>query len=293
MSTAPTYDIQKQYYIIDTSGNYFRQDGEGQLVAARNKEEAFSFYGSEVMEKLGSGKKAQFYRAVPIDQYGMNGIDNGMNGDIGINPDRVISPNEDNGKSSGQPLSSSQDRKIIVNAAKETSKGKGQEDMNHSKKKNPLFQNIADLAEVDWIELMQNLTYVIAMLPAYKEQLQTDQMMVDQMIIDLMHFVELYEYDDHNALDIMEKIHEARKERRIVKNELYRVERFQNAVGSNTIAIRCKDALKQIQSKEAGCYRPRIAPELFEEKELAPRNIHKCYADKNALVYGSKRRSRV
>ena len=288
MSTASTYDVQKQYYIIDASGNFFRQNGEGQLVAARTREEAFTFFGSEVMEKLGSGKKAQFYRAVPVDQYGMNGIDNGMDGKIGINPDKIISPDEDNGKSSGQPLSSSQDRKIIVSAAKETSKGNGQEDMNNSKKINPLFQNIADLAEVDWIELMQNLTYVIAMLPAYKEQLQTDQMMADQMIIDLMHFVELYEYDDRNALDIMEKIHEARKERRIVKNELYRVERFQNAVGSNTIAIRCKDALKQIQSKEAGCYRPRIAPELFEEKELAPRNLHKCYADKNALVYGSK-----
>ena len=82
MSTAPAYDIQKQYYIIDASGNYFRQDGEGQLVVARTREEAFTFYGSEVMEKLGSGKKAPFYRAVPIDQYGMNGIDNGTNGNI-------------------------------------------------------------------------------------------------------------------------------------------------------------------------------------------------------------------
>ena len=288
MLTAPAYNIHKQYYIIDASGNYFRQNEEGQLVAARTREEAFTFYGSEVEEKLGSGKKARFYRAVPVDQYGTSDDDGGMSGNTGTKTNKMISPDEGNEKSSGQTLSRPQDKSTMTGAAREILTGKGHAVMDHSKKKNPLFQNITDLAQVDWIELLQNLTYVIAMLPSYREQLQTDQMMADQMIIDLMHFVELYEYDDRNALDIVEKIHEARKERRIVKNELYRVEKFQNAVGSNTIAIRCKDALKQIQSKETGCYRPRIAPELFEEKELAPRNLHKCYADKYALVYGSK-----
>ena len=192
------------------------------------------------------------------------------------------------GSSPDQPLSCPQDNDSgtgdIPEAAPE---GKEQTDMNHSEKQNPLFQNITDLAGVDWVEFLQNLTYVIAMLPSYKEQLQTDQMMADQMIVDIMHFVELYEYDDRNALEMMEKLREVRKERRIVKNELYRVERFQNAVGSNTIAIRCKDALKQIQAKEAGRYRPRVAPELFEEKELAPFVLHKCYADKESLLHDS------
>ena len=96
--------------------------------------------------------------------------------------------------------------------------------------------------------------------------------------------MELYDYDDRDALEMMEHLREAREKHRIIKNEMFRVERFQNSIGSNADAIRAKDALKQIKGKEAGTYRPRIAPELFEDAQLQPRDLHKCYADRDGMV---------
>ena len=87
------------------------------------------------------------------------------------------------------------------------------------------------------------------MMPAYKDKLNKDQSDTELLLIDLMHLVELYEYDDEMSLDIIDKIWEAREKRRVIKNELFRVERFQDAVGSNAIAIKTRDALEKIKKK--------------------------------------------
>lgn len=87
-----------------------------------------------------------------------------------------------------------------------------------------LFQDIADLAEVNWIELLSNLVYINAMLPSYKEKLTEDQSRTELLIIDLMHYIELYKYDDQKALEVMDRLREAREKRRIIKNELFRLD---------------------------------------------------------------------
>jgi len=71
----------------------------------------------------------------------------------------------------------------------------------------------------------------------------------------------------------------AREQRRVIKNEIFRVERFQDAVGSNAIAIKTRDALEKIKKKEAGTYRPRFSPDLFTDVHLRPRKLHRCFAE--------------
>ena len=117
------------------------------------------------------------------------------------------------------------------------------------------------------------------MMPAYKDKLNKDQSDTELLLIDLMHLVELYEYDDEMSLDIIDKIWEAREKRRVIKNELFRVERFQDAVGSNAIAIKTRDALEKIKKKEAGNSRPRVSPDLFTDVHLRPRKLHRCFAE--------------
>ena len=65
---------------------------------------------------------------------------------------------------------------------------------------------------------MTNLVYISTMLPAYKEKLQADLSETELLIINLMHFIEIYEYDDRKGLEMMERIREARVQSHIVKN---------------------------------------------------------------------------
>ena len=60
-------DLKTLYYIKDSFGNYYRLNGDKELVAAREQVEAGIFTYLEVSERLGNGKKAQFYQAVPVE----------------------------------------------------------------------------------------------------------------------------------------------------------------------------------------------------------------------------------
>lgn len=62
-------DTGKRYYIVDThSGNYYKLDERGQLVQARNSDEAALFTGREAKQRIGAGKKARFYTMVEVPE---------------------------------------------------------------------------------------------------------------------------------------------------------------------------------------------------------------------------------
>lgn len=60
--------INKLHYIIDGSGNYYRIDGNNQLVIAENRDAASLFSLEEASERIGDGKKSQFYATLPMDE---------------------------------------------------------------------------------------------------------------------------------------------------------------------------------------------------------------------------------
>ena len=118
------------------------------------------------------------------------------------------------------------------------------------------------------------------MLPSYKDQLREDQSRNDLLITDLLHLIELYQTGDEETESIMEQLKQAREERRIIKNEFFRAEKFQAAFGTKVLVGNAKEALRQIKAKENGNYRPRIAPQLFDGREQRSRLLHKYYAGK-------------
>lgn len=54
-------------YIMDGNGNYYRLNGNDQLVVAGSKDEASVFTSVEADERIGRGKKARFYHTIPVD----------------------------------------------------------------------------------------------------------------------------------------------------------------------------------------------------------------------------------
>jgi len=54
------------YFVVDASGNYYRVNNENQLVAVADREYAGVFSYAEVNQKIGEGKKSQFYSILPV-----------------------------------------------------------------------------------------------------------------------------------------------------------------------------------------------------------------------------------
>ena len=57
-----------QCYIVDCKGNYYKIDENDQLVVAENKENAKTFWPDEAKQRIGEGRKAQFYGMVPVEE---------------------------------------------------------------------------------------------------------------------------------------------------------------------------------------------------------------------------------
>ena len=248
-------DLQTFYYIKDSLGHFYRLNTEKELVAAKNEDEAGIFTFLEVSKRLGDSKKAKFYNAVPVP--------------MDVEPDEKIIEKADQNQESTLEVTS------LYRPSKEKNSN-----ISHNEVSDWL-NSFDDLSEVNWIEFLEVIVFINAMLPDYKTRLRDDHSKIELLIIDLMHLVELCDYDDQQALEIMDRLREAREKRRVIKNELYRVERFQNAVGSNAVSQKAMEALKNINTYEGGFYKPRVDKDLFKNMELKPRNLHKCYADQD------------
>ena len=100
-----------------------------------------------------------------------------------------------------------------------------------------------DLSQINWKEFLKNLVYINKMLPSYRDHLRAEQNNLELLILDLLHFVELYEYDDLKALNIIDQLRDARERRRIVKDELFCADRYQNLVGTSANTARVAELM--------------------------------------------------
>lgn len=59
--------MTKMYNIVDMQGNYYKIGAKGNLVAAKNSDEADLFTLREANDRIGGGKKARYYTTVEAD----------------------------------------------------------------------------------------------------------------------------------------------------------------------------------------------------------------------------------
>lgn len=61
-------DIDKLYYIMDYSGNYFRINERNDLVIAKSVNEAAVFSFIEANKRINTGHKNKFYFMTPVEE---------------------------------------------------------------------------------------------------------------------------------------------------------------------------------------------------------------------------------
>ena len=212
------------YYIMDYSGNYYRLNGEDELVVADVKD-ATIFTDDQIQDRL-VGKKAAFYCPVPAD------------GEAEINvqeesEDEYVSPVKD----------------IIY------------EEVHDLVEKSVASY---DLSEINWKEYLTHFTYMAEGAKEYHDSLTEKLSDVDQKICDILHYIELCETDAEEDTDLIELLRICRENRRNIKDEELKVEYFRTNLGTNANVLKAKQALKGIQGLENRKYKPRKYDELFE-----------------------------
>lgn len=60
--------MNKLHFIIDSTGKYYRVNGNNQLVIAKDRNDAGVFSFMEANQRIGSGKKAHFYTTIPVEE---------------------------------------------------------------------------------------------------------------------------------------------------------------------------------------------------------------------------------
>lgn len=248
------------YYIMDYSGHYYRVNKSNQLVVTE-RADASVFTFAQANNRIGAGKKAAFYCAVPIkedkDETDAKEV-NEVNG-------------EEQSNSSSVPLTEGQEENSnnqIISPIKELAYDEITEPM----EKNSVSY---DLSEMDWPEYLIHFAYIVEGLKDYKDELSKKHSDIEQKICDVLHYIELCETDSNDAADLVELLKVCRENRRDVKDELQRIEYFQTSIGTNANAIKARQALKDINGLETRKYKPRKYKELFENCTLKGKRLQK------------------
>lgn len=132
-----------------------------------------------------------------------------------------------------------------------------------------------DLSEMDWAEYLTHFTYLVQGLSPYREELTKKLSDIDQKICDILHYVELCETKEDEAVDLVELLRVCRENRRDVKDEIQKIEYFQTNLGTNANEAKARLALKSMMGMETRKYKPRKFDELFENCILKEKRLQK------------------
>lgn len=256
---------RKLHYIVDGSGNYYRVNNKDQLVIAKERRDAGVFSYVDANQRIGAGKKSHFYSAIPIGE------------ELPIpDSDSLI---EDLDTDSGKT-------KDIIRVVQDV-KGGEETDV-------PLSLPY-DLKRMDWEAYMLHFAYIVSNLQNYKEELIEKQSDLDLQICDILHYIELYEVDDRESVQILQLLKECREERRDVKDEWCRVDHFQRALGNSGNVVKVKEAMKQIGKLEKRSYRPRKLETLFQEcpeKTERDNKLMRVFSGRDCLAFMNEDREK-
>ena len=246
------------YYIMDYSGHYYRTDKSDQLVAVAGEQDATVFTFAQANSRICVGKKASFYCMVPIEETEED-MSTEVSGSNEIDDNSGALP-------AGEQKENNDDE--YISHIKE---------LTYDEVTEPIEKNVAsyDLSEMDWAEYLTHFTYLVEGLKDYREELSKKHSDIDQKICDILHYIELCETDENEAADLVELLRVCRENRRDIKDELQRIEYFQNSFGTNTNVTKAKQALKSIKGLEKRKYKPRKYEELFENCILKDRRLQR------------------
>ena len=245
------------YYIMDYSGHYYRTNKADQLVAVAGEQDATVFTFAQANSRICVGKKAAFYCMVPIEE-NVEDMSREVSGSDEISDNFSALPVEEQEENNDE----------YVSPIKE---------LTYDEVMEPIEKNVAsyDLSEMDWAEYLTHFTYLVEGLKDYRDELSKKHSDIEQKICDILHYIELCETDDNEAVDLIELLRVCRENRRDIKDELQRIEYFQNSFGTNTNVTKAKQALKSIKGLEKRKYKPRKYEELFENCILKDRRLQK------------------
>lgn len=240
------------YYIMDYSGNYYRTNQADQLVAVAGEQDATVFTFAQANSRICVGKKAAFYCMVPLEE--------------------KVEDRDAEAVESGEAYEDA-----FVSPIKELA---------YDEVSEPVEKNVSsyDLSEIDWAEYLTHFTYLVEGLKDYREQLAKKHSDIEQKICDILHYIELCETNEEEAIDLVELLRVCRENRRDIKDELQRIEYFQNNFGTNMNVAKAKQALKCIKGLETRKYRPRKYDELFENCTLKDKRLQR--ADIRQMEHG-------
>lgn len=247
------------YYIMDYSGNYYGTNHADQLVAVAGEREATIFTFAQANSRICVGKKAAFYCMVPVEEKTED-----MEAEEGEN-DETIEPSEETAIKQQEKMSEDD----VVSHIKEIT----YDEVTEQVEKNVSSYN---LSEMDWTEYLTHFTYLVEGIKDYREKLAKKHSDVDQKICDILHYIELCETSDEEAIDLVELLRVCRENRRDIKDELQRIEYFQNNFGTNMNLAKAKQALKCIRGLETRKYKPRKYDELFENCILKDKRLQRA-----------------
>lgn len=245
------------YYIMDHSGHYYRTNKANQLVAVAGEQDATVFTFAQANSRICVGKKAAFYCMVPIEE-NVEDMSREVSGSDEISDNFSALPVEEQEENNDE----------YVSPIKE---------LTYDEVMEPIEKNVAsyDLSEMDWAEYLTHFTYLVEGLKDYRDELSKKHSDIEQKICDILHYIELCETDDNEATDLIELLRVCRENRRDIKDELQRIEYFQNSFGTNTNVTKAKQALKSIKGLEKRKYKPRKYEELFENCILKDRRLQR------------------
>lgn len=259
------------YYIMDYSGNYYRVNKENQLVVSANSEEATVFTFAQANDRICGGKKSAFYCIIPID---------GKNDPV--KDKRVTEKTVKEPKDEHQNTDLDKEKEVQPSSIKELLLGEIQES-------SPKSELSYDLSEIDWTEYLTHFTYVASTIADYKDELSKKQSDIDQKICDILHYIELCETNNEEAVDLVELLRVCRENRRNIKDEMLQVECFQNNLGTSANVAKAKQALKGIEKLETRTYKPRKYEDLFENYIMKDKQSKKSDLDAVATHTDNKR----
>ena len=246
------------YYIMDYSGNYYRTNHADQLVAAGCEQDATVFTFAQANSRICVGKKAAFYCMVPVD----DGTDEVS--EVKSETMRLEEASDENIMEKQEKI----DTEEYISPVKE---------LTYDEVTDQVEKNVSsyDLSEIDWAEYLTHFTYLVAGLKDYRDDLAKKHSDIDQKICDILHYIELCETNDEEAIDLVELLRVCRENRRDIKDELQRIEYFQNNLGTHANAAKAKQALKCIKGLETRKYKPRKYDELFENCILKDKRLQR------------------
>lgn len=240
------------YYIMDYSGKYYRTNQIDQLVATASEQEATVFTFAQANSRIGIGKKSAFYCIIPVEEVSNTSIESKEESKADM---EVQEQNETETDDYTSPV----------------------KELTYDELTEEVEKNVSsyDLSEMDWAEYLTHFIYLVNRIKDYRDELAKKHSDVEQKICDILHYIELCETDNDEAVDLVELLRVCRENRRDVKDELRRIEYFQTNLGTNSNLVKAKQALKYIKGLETRKYKPRKYDELFENCIMKERRLHK------------------